>query len=398
MSSLAFTPDVTSEETSAAAGATKVLHVVNGEYYAGAERVQDLLALHLPKLGFDVGFVCVKPDRFGRCRQATDAPLWEVPVRHPCHRSAMKRIAGIVRREGFDLLHSHTPRSGWAALAVGRRTGRPVVHTVHDVALGSPAGLAQKVLARYTCGALARADYVVAVSPAALDVARRHRLGRRRGMVRNGVPSEGPLGERPLPNEWTVGIVALFRPCKGIEVLVKALGHLRRRSRPVRLKVIGRFVTPAYEKEIRALIASQEVGGQIEFLGFAADVPAQLRQLDLFVLTSTGPEGLPMVLMEAMACGVPIIGSNVAGIRDVVRDGLDGRLVAAGDDRQLAEAVEGFLLGQYDWRRMRRHAHERHEQEFTAERMARETAEVYRSLLPPASLAQPNAAPGSSRA
>src|SRR5262245_62129639 len=58
----------------------RVLHVINGEHYAGAERVQDLLAQRLPEFGFDVGFACLKPHQFPRQRQARDVPLFEVPM------------------------------------------------------------------------------------------------------------------------------------------------------------------------------------------------------------------------------------------------------------------------------------------------------------------------------
>ena len=54
---------------------TKVLHVINGEHYSGAERVQDLLAQHLPAFGYEVGFACVKPDRFPQARHCHDARL-----------------------------------------------------------------------------------------------------------------------------------------------------------------------------------------------------------------------------------------------------------------------------------------------------------------------------------
>src|SRR4051794_18804302 len=60
---------------------TRVLHVINGEYYAGAERVQDLLALQLPEFGYDVGFACVKPDRFPHQRRSQAAPLANLSMR-----------------------------------------------------------------------------------------------------------------------------------------------------------------------------------------------------------------------------------------------------------------------------------------------------------------------------
>ena len=64
-----------SERPSHITGLGRILHIVNGEFYAGAERVQDLLAQCLPRFGFEIGFVCVKPREFSELRQSQDTPL-----------------------------------------------------------------------------------------------------------------------------------------------------------------------------------------------------------------------------------------------------------------------------------------------------------------------------------
>ena len=60
---------------------SQVLHIINGDYYAGAERVQDLLALRLPELGYEVGFVCLKEGLFADKRKAKETPLYRFPMR-----------------------------------------------------------------------------------------------------------------------------------------------------------------------------------------------------------------------------------------------------------------------------------------------------------------------------
>src|SRR5450631_2938733 len=66
---------------SAAVATTHVLHVINGEHYSGAERVQDLLARRLPQFGYEVGFACLKPVRFPVARETKSAELFELPMR-----------------------------------------------------------------------------------------------------------------------------------------------------------------------------------------------------------------------------------------------------------------------------------------------------------------------------
>src|SRR5438552_1529894 len=83
--------------------AHRVLHVINGEDYSGAERVQDLLALRLPEHGFEVSFACVKPGRFEACRQSRQSHLYELPMRHRFDLAPVWSLARLIRREGFVL-------------------------------------------------------------------------------------------------------------------------------------------------------------------------------------------------------------------------------------------------------------------------------------------------------
>lgn len=88
-----------------------------------------------------------------------------------------------------------------------------------------------------------------------------------------------------------------------------------------------------------------------------------------------------MVLLEAMAHGLPTIGSDVPGVGDIVRDGLDGRIVPPRNDLALADAIDDFVLGKANWPAMCREARRRHQAEFSARRMAGEMADVYRSVV-----------------
>ncbi len=94
----------------------RVLHVINGEHYAGAERVQDLLAMNLSRFGFEVGFACLKPGRFAMMRQALHAPLVELGMQSRFDLRPALRLARLVRREQYALVHTHTPRARWWAV------------------------------------------------------------------------------------------------------------------------------------------------------------------------------------------------------------------------------------------------------------------------------------------
>ncbi len=82
-----------------AIGTARVLHLINGEHYSGAERVQDLLARELPQFGYEVGFGCVKPLRFPAAREAKTAPLFEFPMRGRFDLRVVKKIVRLVESE-----------------------------------------------------------------------------------------------------------------------------------------------------------------------------------------------------------------------------------------------------------------------------------------------------------
>jgi glycosyltransferase involved in cell wall biosynthesis len=92
-------------------------------------------------------------------------------------------------------------------------------------------------------------------------------------------------------------------------------------------------------------------------------------------------EGMPMAILEAMAAGVPVVGTRVDGITDVVRDGVDGLLAAAGDPRDLARAIEKIVRGDVDVPAIRAAAHRRHADEFSDDSMAAGVAAVYDESL-----------------
>jgi glycosyltransferase involved in cell wall biosynthesis len=373
-------------ETKAAAPVrlAKVLHVINGEHYSGAERVQDLLALALPALGFEVGFACVKPRRFPELRQAQRSAIHEIPMRSRIDLRAVGRLVRCIRQHDYKLVHAHTPRAalvGRLAAAIARV---PLVYHVH-----SPTSRDTTHRFRNLCNAAAER---LAVAGAAKLVAVSGSLGRHMkqqgiaarkiAVIHNGVPVAKAVTPRGTPTGvWTLGTIALFRPRKGLEVLIDALGLLRADGVPVQLRAVGGFETADYEQTIHEQVARLGLANSIEWTGFTSDVPRELEEMDLMVLPSLFGEGLPMVVLEAMAAGVPVVASSVEGVPEAIRDGLDGVLAAPGDPHALAAAIRRVIDGELDWQALRTTAVARHAEQFSDRAMAARLAEVYREIL-----------------
>jgi glycosyltransferase involved in cell wall biosynthesis len=364
----------------------RVLHVINGEDYAGAERVQDHLALRLPEFGYEVGFACLKPQRFAAARQAQHAPVYDLAMRSRGDLKPVAKLARLIRSGGYSLIHTHTPRAALLGRPASLLAGVPMVHHAHSQ---TATEVGSRVLSRFNAVvewlSLWRAAGVICVSESICRYLREHGYARRRlWLVPNGVPLAESLPPRTPPaGEWTVGTVALFRPRKGVEVLLEAISRLRSQGLPARLRAVGRFQSPEYEREI--LIRTEQLGlaGAVDWVGFRQDVAAELAQIDIFVLPSLIAEAMPMSILEAMAAGTPVVGSRVDGVTDLVHDGEHGLLATPGDPQDLARVLARVIRGDADWNVLRLRAHERQVALFSDRSMAAGVADVYERILSP---------------
>jgi glycosyltransferase involved in cell wall biosynthesis len=260
----------------------------------------------------------------------------------------------------------------------------PFVYHVHSpTGRDSTRKLLNRVNALVEWAAVRDADRLIAVSPSLQE----YMIGRgipaqRVTCVPNGVPATNHAMERrPANGAWTLGSIALFRPRKGIEVLLEALAVLRSHDVNVRLRAVGGFETTAYEATIHSLAERLGLDEAIDWIGFTRGVNRELAKIDLFVLPSLFGEGLPMVVLEAMAAGVPVVASRVEGVPNAVAHRQTGLLVEAGSVSQLARAIEEIVAGDVDYSALSRGARRRHGELFSDTLMASRVAAVYREVL-----------------
>lgn len=362
----------------------RVLHVINGELYSGAERVQDLLALGLGEFGYEVGFACVKPGQFPGRRRARDAALHLVPMRSRFDLLSAAQLARVIAGGEYELVHTHTPRAAFVGRLASWRAGVPMVHHVHSpTARDTENAVRNRVNTFVERLSLVGVRALVPVSSSLETYLVGQGFAQSRiFMVANGVSTPDSLPAAPaLAAQWVVGCVALFRPRKGIEVLLEALAELRNQGKAVRLLAVGPFETEAYECQVKGLAGRLGIANAIEWTGFTEDVAAQLARMHLFVLPSLFGEGMPMVILEAMANGVPVVASRVEGIPEVIEDRRTGVLVEPADAAALAAALGDLVDGKLDKDRIRQHAYRHQADNFSDRSMARGVAEVYNQVL-----------------
>ena len=361
----------------------RVLHVINGEHYSGAERVQDLLAGGLHDQGFEAGLICLKPGQFPSKAKTKTAPLLYAPMRSRFDLTVVWPVLQAVRHGHYDLLHAHTPRTLLIARLVGALAHIPVVYHVHSPAAhDSTSSWNNWLNGHMETACLRGVAKIITVSQSLAQSLRDSGMSEDRiTVVPNGVPAV-PLDPRPQPTgSWTLGTIALFRPRKGTEILLEALALLRDRNVPVKLRAVGPFESDRYREKLLDLVAKHRLERLVTWTGFTDNVTEELQRMDLMVLPSLFGEGMPMVVLEAMAAGVPVVASRVEGVPEVIRDQQEGLLVPPGDAPALADAVASLVQGQHDWTQMRQRAQQRHAERFSAQAMAAGVSEVYRRVL-----------------
>lgn len=178
------------------------------------------------------------------------------------------------------------------------------------------------------------------------------------------------------PEEIIVSTVSVLRSFKNPQTIVQACGLLAKRSVPFRLLVAG---DGAMLGELQQLAIELGVAERIHWLGYCADPASLLQASDIFVLASTG-EAFGLVLAEAMACGVPIVGSESGAIPEIVEDGVTGFLAAPRDEVSFADAIEKLARDKNLRRQLGTNGLARVREKFSLEIDAENTLQIYESL------------------
>ena len=170
---------------------------------------------------------------------------------------------------------------------------------------------------------------------------------------------------------------------KGVDVLMQAFTTLRNRGVRLQLELYGRSDTENPEPVPAELLTAWCSRLDAIWRGHVTDVADVWRRADIFVLASRGGEGLPRALLEAAACGRPLVVTDVPGNRDFVRDGVEGLLVPPDDPARLAEALARLASDADLRRRMGMAARRRVLSGYTESHVKHSVLEAYRSLLGP---------------
>lgn len=377
----------------------RVMHVLpNGDLGGGQETVRHL-ARHLDPERFEVSVVC--PDSPMMQRLASIPWVRRFSLQFPTIPGlrTVRRLAPLIRTERVDILHTHLFHGDLYGFLATRLVPVPVlVSTVQGINFfwemeAFPRRARWWISSRFYRGIYRAFDGIVACSAAVRDaICSRPGLKVHRERVRvihNSIdvhetleaaeklarPTGFSPGSRTSPPKRLI-TVANFAPFKGHRVLLEALQQL---SSEVLFEVL--LVGDGPERPaLEAMVKSLGLADRVRFLGYRDDVPALLRQCDIFVLPSLW-EPFGIAVLEAMTFGVPVVACAAGGIPEIITDGETGTLVAPQDPTALAAGIRRALSDSFFPTQMIPRARKLVESQFDARGMAARYAGWYEELI-----------------
>ncbi|HEV8374947.1 MAG TPA: glycosyltransferase family 4 protein [Candidatus Polarisedimenticolia bacterium] len=374
----------------------RICHIITCLELGGAQQNTLHTVTHLDRRRFQVSLIAGSGGYLDF--EARAIPDLEVHFLDELHRDihpwrdllAFLRLVSLLRRIAPDVAHTHSSKAGILGRWAAHLAGVPhVVHTIHGFGFHADMPLGKRCLFQMLeASAAPLTTRFLAVSRANLeagvrsgifprDKARILRSGVVLRSFRNGV-SPGRLREElGIPAHAPLaGMVACLKPQKAPKDFVSAAARVAARLPEAHFILAG---DGELRTEVEEAVRRQGLTGRFHLLGWRRDIPSLFKNLDLLVLTSLW-EGLPRVVPEAMAAGLPVIATRVDGTPEAVLEGETGFLVEPHDVETLSERI-AWLLTHRDTARIMGERGRSSVEEFDIDVMVRRQEELYTELL-----------------
>jgi len=330
-------------------GRLTVCHVFSGDLWAGAEVVIfNLLSSLQQEAGLRLVAVALNEGTLTERLRAAGVTTYVIPESRHSLPGILWRAARLLRAERVGVIHSHRYKENLLAWLLAKRLGIPeTVTTMH----GLPEAPGNRGARIQSAGWRRRLDHVIvrnlfSTTVAVSDEMKRALIDRygfreeRIRVIRNGGQFPDGAAVAASPNEiFHIGTVGRMVPIKGLDLFLEVAAALRQDSRAVRFSILG---DGPLRDELARKAEDLKISDSVEFVAPRPDPFGYYRSLDVYLSTSVH-EGLPLSVVEAMACGKPVVSSAVGGIPEIVVDGEDGFLVKGRDPQQFAERCRALM-------------------------------------------------------
>jgi len=319
----------------------RVLEIIGNAIVGGMENSVQRLIERLPTQRFSVSALCPFESPYTDRLRAAGAEVHIVPMPDDPPWSAIHQTCALIKSHAVDVIHSHLPNAHVLAGIAGRLSGKPVLATIHgrqlsplDLEVHRSAGTHLHVVCKqshFNALGIGIAASQLNFIPHGVDtdVFKPQRNGPGRLHQRFGIADGAPV----------VGFVGRLSPEKAPDVFLRMALGLHERSPQTRFVVLG---DGPMRRQLEGFVRQFDLTAAIHFAGMQDDMPTLLNELDIVVSTSHS-EAMPLSLMEAMACALPVVATRVGGVPDLIQHGVTGWLAGDGDYEGLAVQVLELL-------------------------------------------------------
>lgn len=357
-----------------AANLPGVLHIVSGNSLAGVERHVLLLARTQQDQGMRVHVAFPRGGWLQDELSGSDIPHTPLSLRGTLDAISLAKLVGIVRREHLDVAHGHLIRGMFYAMAVGMVSGRASIGTDHMFHPNWTMRYLRRLVVSTSIMQKAAVPEVghqrIAIVPYGVEVAKLQADAARGADER--ASWDIPAGAS------VVGLLGRVTDVKGHDILLRAIAQL-----PVATRPWAVFAGPEeaeWGRTLRELAQELDIADRVRFLGPRSNVGALMQACDVIAAPSR-MEACPLVLLEAMILGRPVVAATVGGIPDVVQHGVTGLLIPPEDPAALSAALQTALADGNLRKRLGNAARQDALERFTPEAMAEATRAVYMDAL-----------------
>lgn len=322
----------------------KVLIVIPTVGTGGAERLALDITRLLDKRQFEAAILCYYdnlPDAYGSLIEDENIKIVYLNKKLGLDFSMFSKVKKAIKLINPDIIHAHLDTLLYLIPSFNKCQVK--LFTVHNIACYEAKDILQRTI-RAFCFHIKKVNPVAISQCFVQDIASYYRLKERQiACIPNGIDfgnfntNKRKKTEDKIYKFITVGAM---KPQKNQKLLIKAFAYVHNKNPNTQLTILGDGIL---RSEIEKLISVYKLEDAVNLTGIVSNVEDYLTNADAFVLSSDF-EGLPLSILEAMACGLPVVSSKCGGTVDIINDGVNGYLVDTNNFEQLSDAMYRMTL------------------------------------------------------
>ncbi|MFH1594259.1 MAG: glycosyltransferase family 4 protein [Candidatus Omnitrophota bacterium] len=356
-----------------------ILHLLPALESGGVETGTIDLALSLKRLGHTV-IVVSNGGQLVKSLEDNKISHIKLPVhkKSPSAILLIPKIVSILRSHNIDIVHAKSRVPAWIGYLSCKISGTPFVTSCHGFYskhfFSSVMGRGQRVMV------ISRSIEMRMIEDFKVPASRIRLVYR--GVDLSKYPYQPDKYESEKISFIVINIGRLT-PLKGQHKFIKAMKRVAEEIRSVEAWIVGapERGKEHYVERLHRAVLELGMEGSIKFLGLRKDIPELLKKSDCLVLSTNVPEGFGRTVVEAGAIGTAVCASDVGGLREIITDGVSGILFPPDDEVKMAEAIIRMLSSRDFSKGCSENLRRRVENDFTLERMTKETLSVYEEVV-----------------